>query len=146
MPYRKIQLVALVVVVLVAGATTRVGAEDIPRRDRMLRLLNQQRRKHDLPVFRLNRSVSTFAWRHSKRMVRRGELFHTHDLYSVVRPYGPSRWGENVGAASWLRRVMGLWMRSGGHRENVLRLGFRRVGLGVVRARGLVWVTAIFYG
>jgi uncharacterized protein YkwD len=146
MPYRKIQIVALVVVVLVAGATARVGAEDLSRRDRMLRLLNQQRKKHGLAVFRLNRSLSTFAWKHSKRMARRGGLFHTQDLYSAVRAYGPSRWGENVGAARWLRKVLTLWMRSAGHRANVLNRGFRRVGVGVVRARGLVWVTAIFYG
>ena len=146
MPYRKIQIVALVVVVLVAGATTSAGAQDLTRRGRTLRLLNQQRKKHGLPVFRLNRSLSYSAWRHSKRMVRRGYLFHTQDLYSFVRAYGPSRWGENVGQATWLRQVVSMWMRSASHRQNVLNRGFRRVGVGVVRARGWVWVTAIFYG
>ena len=58
----------------------------------------------------------------------------------------PSTWGENVAAAGTLRRVRTLWMGSGGHRANVLNPRFRRVGIGVVRARGLMWVTAIFYG
>ena len=37
-------------------------------------------------------------------------------------------------------------MGSGGHRANILNPRFRRIGIGVVKARGSVWVTTIFYG
>jgi uncharacterized protein YkwD len=37
-------------------------------------------------------------------------------------------------------------MHSAGHRGNILKRAFRRVGIGVVRARGSTWVTVIFYG
>jgi uncharacterized protein YkwD len=37
-------------------------------------------------------------------------------------------------------------MRSAPHRANILNARYRRIGIGVVKARGLVWVTAIFYG
>jgi uncharacterized protein YkwD len=37
-------------------------------------------------------------------------------------------------------------MHSADHRANILRRAFRRVGVGVVKARGSVWVTVIFYG
>jgi uncharacterized protein YkwD len=45
-----------------------------------------------------------------------------------------------------LTRLRTLWMRSAGHRANILKRGYRRIGIGVVRARGLFWVTTIFYG
>jgi uncharacterized protein YkwD len=136
----------LVVAVLVAGASSPVDANTVSRRDRMLQLLNQTRRTHGLPVFRLNVTLSNFAWRHSGRMADRNQCFHTVDLFSAVRAYDPVTWGENVGAAGTLRRIRTLWMGSGGHRDNILNPHFRRIGIGVVRARGLMWVTTIFYG
>lgn len=146
MTYRKTLSLVLVVVVLVAGASTEVRADDLVRRHKMLHLLNQTRRNHDLPVFRLNRSLSHYAWQHSKAMAQRGYLFHTADLYGTVRSFHPSMWGENVGEAAWLKLIRTLWMRSAPHRENLLKRGFRRIGIGVVKARGVLWVTAIFYG
>jgi len=146
MPYRRLPIIALVVAVLVTGTAAKTGAEDLNRRDRMLRLLNQVRRQHGLPVFRINRELSTYAFRHSKRMARANDVFHTQDLYRLVRSYHPTTWGENVGMARYLKTVRRLWMHSAGHRANILKRGFRRVGVGVVKARGSMWVTVIFYG
>jgi uncharacterized protein YkwD len=146
MLYRRLPIITLVVAVVVTGTAAESGAEDLQRRDQMLRLLNQVRRQHGLPVFRINRELSTQAFRHSKRMVRANEIFHTQDLYRLVRSYHPSMWGENVGMARYLRTVRRLWMHSDGHRANILRRGFRRVGVGVVKARGCMWVTVVFYG
>ncbi len=49
--------------------------------------------------------------------------------------------------------VVAGWMRSPGHRENILKKGFRWVGLGVLHddgksicGRDSVWATEIFYG
>lgn len=146
MTYRKILSILLIVVVLIAGTSIRVLADDLGRRNKMLHLLNQTRRNHDLPVFRLNASLSHQAWLHSKAMAQRGSLFHTADLYGAVRAYHPSMWGENIGAAAWLKHVRTLWMRSTPHRQNLLKRGYRRVGIGVARGGGLLWVTTIFYG
>jgi uncharacterized protein YkwD len=146
MTHRRLPILVLVVAVLVAGMSSPAHADDVPRRDRMLHFLNQTRRNHGLPVFRLKVELSHFAWRHSKRMAERNECFHTANLYDAVRSYSPSTWGENVGAAGTLRRVRTLWMGSSGHRANILNPRFRRIGIGVKWARGLVWVTAIFYG
>lgn len=143
---RRLPIIVLVVAVLVTGTASRADAEDLSRRDKMFHLLNQVRRNHGLPTFRLNRALSTDAWRHSRRMADAGRIFHTSDMYRLVRSYSPSRWGENVGMAGRIRRVLTLWMRSSGHRANILKRSFRRVGVGVVRARGSVWVTVYFYG
>jgi uncharacterized protein YkwD len=136
----------LVVAVLVAGMSSPVHADDVTRRDKTLHLLNQTRRNYGLRVFRLNADLSHFAWQHSRRMADRNECFHTVDLYGAVRSYSPSTWGENVGEAGTLRRIRTLWMGSAGHRANILNPRFRRVGIGVVKARGVMWVTVIFYG
>jgi uncharacterized protein YkwD len=146
MLYRRLPIIVVVIAVLVTGTASRTGAEDLSRRDRMLHLLNRARRNHGLPTFRLNRSLSTSAWRHSRRMANEGRLFHTSDVYRLVRSYGPTVWGENVGMAGRVQRVLRLWMGSPGHRANILKRAFRRVGVGVVRARGSVWVTVYFYG
>lgn len=146
MLHRKLPIIVLVAAVLVTGTAARSGAEDLSRRDRMLRLLNQVRRHHGLPIFRINRDLSTYAWHHSRRMARQDRIFHTTDLYRQVRAYRPSTWGENVGEAARMRMAMRLFMHSAAHRENILKRAFRYVGVGVVRARGCVWITTIFYG
>ena len=146
MTYRRLPLLVVVVAVLVAGMPSPADAGNVTRRNKMLHLLNQTRRNHGLPAFRLNLNLSRDAWRHSKRMAEKNRCFHTADLYDLVRTYSPSTWGENVGAAGTLRRIRTLWMGSGGHRANILNPRFRKIGIGVVKARGLLWVTTIFYG
>ena len=146
MPHRRLPIIALVVTVLVSGTAAETSAEDLHRRDRMLRLLNQVRKQHGLPAFRINRDVSTYAFRHSRRMARGHDIFHTQDLYRVVRSYQPTTWGENVGMARYPKTVRRLWMHSSEHRANILKRAFRRAGVGVMKARGSVWVTVIFYG
>jgi uncharacterized protein YkwD len=136
----------VVVAVLVAGMSSTAHADGVNRRGRMLELLNQTRRNHGLVGFRLNFDLSHTSWRHSRRMADRNQLFHTYDLYDAVRAYGPSTWGENVGAADWLKPLRRCWMRSRLHRANILNPRFRRIGIGVVKARGRLWVTTIFYG
>jgi uncharacterized protein YkwD len=146
MTRRKIMIFALLVAVLLPATASRADAQDLSRRGRMLRLLNQTRRAHGLPIFRLNLSLSRYATTHSRQMASSRTLFHTSDLYSKVRSYGPSRWGENIGYAGRLRLLRTLWMNSAPHRHNILNGGFRKIGIGIVRARGVFWVTTIFYG
>lgn len=146
MTHRKLPILAVVVAVLLAGTSSSVLADDLPRRNQMFRILNQTRRTYGRPVLRLNATVSHRAWLHSRNMVQQNTLFHTRRLYAAVRAYRPSAWGENVGMAGVVTRVRTLWMRSGGHRAILLDRRYRRVGVGIVQARGGVWVTAIFYG
>jgi uncharacterized protein YkwD len=146
MTYRRLPLLVVVVAVLLAGMSSTAHADDLARRNKMLHLLNHTRRSHGRPTFRLNVTVSHRAWLHSKAMANQNFLFHTGNLYDAVRAYRPSTWGENVGMAGFLARVRTLWMHSAGHRANILNWRYRRIGIGVVKARGVVWVTAIFYG
>jgi uncharacterized protein YkwD len=146
MLHRKTPVIVLLVVALLAVTPSSARADDLTRRNKMLRLLNAVRMNHALPTFRLNVDLSHFAWEHSRRMANQHRLFHTLDLYSRVRAYSPSTWGENVGYAGSLLRLRTLWMQSYSHRHNILKKAFRRIGIGVVVRNGRMWATTIFYG
>jgi uncharacterized protein YkwD len=79
-------------------------------------------------------------------MARRGRLYHHRCLSCRFAGRNWSALGENAAAAGSVRRAHRVLMRSSGHRENILSRRYHRIGIGVVRARGLFWVTQIFYG
>jgi uncharacterized protein YkwD len=126
-----------------AGAMNR-RAKDL--RDDMFRLVNNSRSSHGVHPLKLSWALSVDALHHSQRMARQDRLFHTTDLYSVVRRYDPNTWGENVGAAGTLKRMERMFMRSPPHRANILNGAFKRIGVGVKRAGGWFWVTLDFCG
>ena len=112
----------------------------------MLRLVNQTRNVNGLHTVQLNQRLSREAVRHSIEMGRRFVLFHTSNLWDLVRPYDARTWGENVAYAETLRRVEQLWMQSTHHRTNLLNPAFNSAGIGVVQAKGWLWVTLQLYG
>lgn len=94
----------------------------------------------------LNWRLSRSAVAHARRMANRHSVYHSANLYKLVRPFHPTSWGENVGMAGSVRRIHRLYMRSPAHRSNILRNAFSRVGIGVVQRGSRVWTTVIFYG
>ena len=145
MPRSRADLVlGVLVAVLVTSAVSPAQASGL--RGRMLDSVNRVRVHHDLHRIQLNKRLSHDAHRHSRRMANRGGIFHTADLASRVRRFGATSWGENVAKAGTVRRAKRMWMGSPPHRYNMLRSSYRRAGVGVVRQRGWVWVTVMFYG
>ena len=90
----------------------------------MLTLTNSARRNNGLRALELNWRLSKDALQHSRRMAERGTVYHTANLYRLVRRWHPSVWGENVGMAGTVRRVHKLFMASSSHRGNILRNGY----------------------
>ena len=78
-------------------------------------------------------------------MASRRALFHHSCLDCIRRRHGWVVIGENVGYASTVRSTNRLFMHSAPHRHNILCSCFTRVGIGVVRSGGRVWVTEMFY-
>ena len=136
-------VLGILVALLVTDVATVLAAD---RRGRMLRSVNRVRVRHDEPRLHLNPNLSQDARRHSRRMARRGAIYHTGDLLSLVRRFRATSWGENVAMAGTIRRVRRLWMGSPSHRSNMLRHSYRRAGIGLVRMHGRLWVTVMFYG
>jgi uncharacterized protein YkwD len=139
---------AVLAAVLVAALPLTADAASGPKemRQKLLSLTNSARRNNGLRPLDLNWRLSKSAIRHSRRMAESRTVFHTANLYRLVRRWHPSVWGENVGMAGTVRRIHRLFMRSASHRSNILRGGFSNTGIGVVHKGGRVWATVVFYG
>lgn len=113
-------------------------------RSAILCLINAERRKRRLRPLRYNRRLATAASRHAGDMVRKRYFSHDsrdgHDFVDriVGARYVRSRrqaWvlGENLawgsGALSSPRRIVRAWMRSPGHRRNILNRRYRDIGV-----------------
>ena len=137
----------LVALALTLSAHTAIAGGRAHRfQSEMFRLVNQTRVAHGLHTVSLNSRLSREAWRHSIDMGRRYVLFHTSNMWDLVHQYGAHTWGENIAYAQTLRRVEQLWMQSYEHRINLLNPAFHVAAIGVVRARGWLWVTLQLYG
>ena len=83
----------------------------------------------------------------SQHMADTNVLAHDPNLVSIVSQVEPS-WqsvGENVGVGYSVQGLHDAFMSSSGHRANVLRSTYNRVGIGVVHsAGGKIWVTIRF--
>ena len=122
----------------------------------LLRAMNDVRAANSLPPLRLDPRLQRAARSHSSDMLRRNYFAHGPFVARLARfgVRGP-RVGENlawgVGSGADPRRVVQQWLASPAHRANLLRRGFRRVGLGVARGTfaghgGAVVMTADFAG
>jgi uncharacterized protein YkwD len=83
-------------------------------------------------------------------MAEAGRIWHTAHLARKLERAGISFdvADEIVGAAlvGHLRALFRAFMASPDHRAVILEPRFRRVGIGVVRRGGFLWVTLVFYG
>lgn len=142
----------IVPIVLVSALLASVAADSpaVARttRQKILIKVNKIRRHHDLRRVDCSRAANDVAQAHSRQMARSNSMFHTSNLYSRLRNRGlsPDTWGENVGYAPRWWRVVTLWMRSPGHRHNMLERDFHRCGIGAKRGGGRMWLTLILYG
>ena len=97
--------------------------------------INRVRAAHGLAPLRPDATLRRAARSHSADMLRRGYFSHdriTRRLasFGVRSPLVGENlaWGTRGGASPG--RVVRLWLRSATHRANLLRPGFRRVGIG----------------
>lgn len=130
-------------------ADTGEGARAVAARDgleaRLLVELNRLRTGHGLAPLRLSRALGAAADAHSRDMGRRGYFGHDGpggwrfaERMKRWYPQGAARFwsaGENL---LWYSPELGadqavrIWMRSGGHRRNLLSPQWREVGLSAI--------------
>jgi uncharacterized protein YkwD len=102
----------------------------------VLRKVNAARARHDLRPMRVSRCLTRkFAKPWARHMASTGKLVH-QDLQPMFRRCpGFHSVGENIAYGyPTAAAVMRGWMGSPGHRANILRPGFRRIGLGLARS------------
>lgn len=142
--------VAVLAVALVLLAPPASAYPQQTRRERLIHWVNRERAERGLHTLRIDWRVMGLAQRHSRRMAEAFRIFHTAHLGRKLTRLGID-WrikGEDVGVVivGRLRALFRAFMSSPAHRFNILRPGYRRIGVGVVKARGFLWVTLILYG
>jgi uncharacterized protein YkwD len=111
----------------------------------VLCLHNAERARHRLPPLRENPRLRRAAERHASHMVGARFFDHTDPAGATMLDRlrragytsGAHAWsvGENIawgsGRLATAAEIHRSWMRSPGHRANILRRSFREVGIGV---------------
>jgi uncharacterized protein YkwD len=103
----------------------------------LLALTNKERAHKGLQPLKMNRNLVGVARDHSATMACHRHLSHTVKGKSFAHRikkanYPLARAGENVARSnrSFLH-VMRLWMKSPGHRKNILNPSFKEIGIGI---------------
>jgi uncharacterized protein YkwD len=117
----------------------------------VLQQTNAQRKAAGLPELVPNAKLFQAARDHSANMAKQGRMSHvldgrTHVDRAAAAGYPYSYLGENI---AWNQRdpaeVVECWMRSAGHRANILSRTYTEIGLGVaVNERGERFWTQVF--
>ena len=110
-------------------------------------LVNVERRKHGRSKLRANSGLALAGQRHARDMVRKRYFAHNsragRDFKQRIVRTGYTRGsaailGENLAWGSHNlatpRAIIRGWMKSPGHRANMLQSKFRHIGIGIVRS------------
>lgn len=132
----------------------------------ILKHINRERKKRGLTSLTFDSGLQYLARRHSSKMRRKGRIWHgdnpkiAHEFANMSGIFRGG--GENVGMMA-KGRIRGFkrkirtdkdvayalhrnWMRSRGHRENILNPSYAVVGIGVQRKGNKYYATELFYG
>ena len=123
-------------------------------------MTNNIRRQNGLPVLLQDEICRDAARRHSADMLNRNYFSHTDPERRSLKERLPSnlsirQWGENIWTGSGYdprqvrylaQKIMDGWMKSPGHRKNILSSGYTHLGLGVMAKNREIKATQVFTG
>ena len=141
------------VLVLVSGCTTPASPTDMPApmpapeasggiTGSIVDLTNAERGDAGMAALRVDNALMQAAQIQADQMARTGQM--AHEIAGVRYPEPPDRlaavgyrwssFGENIAMGQTsAAAVMDSWMRSSGHRANILNSRYREIGVGVAR-------------
>lgn len=109
---------------------------------------NKQRTSHDRRKFKTNACLAKVARKWAIHMAESGTLVHQNErqVRRVMRRCDLTSYGENIAYGySSGKGVVRAWMRSPGHRANILNSGFRLIGVGAAKdSNGTWWACQVF--
>ncbi|MTD14132.1 hypothetical protein GIS00_09260 [Nakamurella sp. YIM 132087] len=159
--HRTFLVVATLIAALVAAVLPAAAAPVAPRvaqqvdfDKQMLVLINQARTANGLPVLAEARGLTAVAVNWSNKM-NAGDtgftLAHNPNAWTQVAQNGASSrtsWAENVAWASTststAQQVFDAYMKSAGHRANILGKDYKYIGVGTVSGTRGLWNTVEF--
>jgi uncharacterized protein YkwD len=136
---------------LVPAASTQAQVEEgttqtVARYQKQARAVtNNKREAHDLVKLRYGKCVQRFAAKQARRMANQDRMFH-QDLGPVMNRCHLNGAGENVAYGYPTgRKVVRAWMRSDGHRANILEPSYRILGMAMRRSdNGTPYAAQVF--
>ena len=108
---------------------------------------NVAREANDRKAFKVDECLRGFAVKQARKMAAAGEIFH-QDLGAIMDECGLVTTGENVayGYPTGRKVVNQGWMRSDGHRANILNPNFKLVAVAARRDESGTWYAAQVFG
>ena len=116
----------------------------------LLERVNQERQRRNLPILKRNETLDRIAEFYACRLIDGGFFSHEdpHDKSRIDTRAGDfgyafQKIGENLGARQYsVEQVMREWMKSPGHRENILDPDFTEIGIALRLGgtHGVYWV------
>jgi hypothetical protein len=106
-------------------------------------LLAQTRASYKVPKLTRSASLDKVAQQWTQWMATNKTLKHNPSMAKQI-PAGWTVAGENVGYAGTASQVHQAWMKSTGHRNNILDRDYNAVGIGFVKVGTRVWATQVF--
>ena len=141
-PERRAKRPTLLLIVLFTAVALAISACSPQQLDSFQRI-NYDRTANGLVGLSINETLMTKAQAWSDYLASVGTLQHSQ----VADAVDPGWWmlGENVGSGSSVEAVEAAFMRSPGHRANILNPEFNWAGTGVsVSSNGTVFVVQVF--
>ncbi len=141
-------------VILPAGAvaaahttiTSRPAAVSVATYQTSVRTLtNAERHRRSLGSLAVGPCVTKYAVAWAKHMAKTRVLVH-QNLQPIMKACRLAWVGENIAYGYQTpKAVVAAWMKSPGHRENILRKQFTRIGVGAAKDKnGVYWVSQVF--
>jgi uncharacterized protein YkwD len=141
----RVFVVALAALLLLGTAAPPASASLSNREKKLFIKINKARQNHGKKPLDLSLKISKKARNHSENMAQKGYIYHSC-LTCKFKGWNWHALGENVATGPGVKAVHKKFMRSPGHRANILGSQYDKVGVGIVWAKGKLWVTEIFYG
>jgi uncharacterized protein YkwD len=135
-----------------AVASSDRAAKVKPRSDKwetkVLKLTNARRKAHGVKPLKAGKCPDHFAETWTRHMARTHDFEHQSLTPFFRRCDGISTAGENIAYGyETPRALVSAWMRSAGHRANILNRHFHRIGVSGWRAtNGATYATQDFVG
>jgi uncharacterized protein YkwD len=154
---KKQVLVAFAAVLLAFAGASSASAASLSRTEAsFLAAVNQTRAEYHLAPLHFDETLERAARAHSADMIRRhyfahGAFAQRLRAFGARGPYVGENLAWGVGTYASPGNIVRQWLASPSHRANLLRPGYTRVGVGVLRGAfqgqaGALVITADFGG
>lgn len=98
--------------------------------DNLLELHNKERTSKEINELKLDKKLCDYAQQHAEYMDSKKRLVHS-SMSKLQNSSGAGFVGENIASGTDSEeKVVQMWMKSSGHRKNILNPKYKKIGWG----------------